>query len=67
MVNEKKRSGWGKKIEKIVLIKIVMFLENMYKDIKEGYKRIYRLIEIVIWIKNENLWCKNYVNDEVNG
>lgn len=46
---------------------IVMFLENMYKDIKEGYKRSYRLIEIVIWIKNENLWCKNYVNDEVNG
>lgn len=37
----KKRSGWGKKTEKTASTEgnIVMFSENMHKDIKEGHKR----------------------------
>lgn len=69
VANEKKRSGWGKKTEKTASTEgnIVMFSENMHKDIKEGHKRTYRSTETVTRTKNENSWCKNHVNDEANG
>lgn len=69
VANEKKRSGWGKKTEKTASTEgnIVMFSENMHKDIKEGHKRTYRSTETATRTKNENSWCKNHVNDEANG
>lgn len=47
VANEKKRSGWGKKTEKTASTEgnIVMFSDNMHKDIKEGHKRSYRSTE----------------------
>lgn len=69
LANEKKNKWLRKKERKTASSEenILMFSENMHKDIKEGHKRSFRSTETATRTKNENWGCKNNVNDEANG